>query len=146
MSDTITRSYSNGEIEVVWRAGRCIHSTVCFRGLPRVFDPRRRPWVDVAGATTEEIVRQASACPSGALTYLRAGADPIDAAPLSATVGEPTRVEPVPDGPLRVRGAIEVLLPGGPARREGVTAFCRCGASANKPFCDGSHGRVGFRG
>lgn len=143
MSDAITRTYDNGEIRVIWRAGRCVHSTVCFRGLPQVFDPRRRPWVQLAGAATADIVRQVEACPSGALSYVRSDGAAIEASPDAAAA----RVEPQPDGPLRVQGDLDVRLPDGTVtRRTGATSFCRCGASANKPFCDGSHSRVGFRG
>ena len=154
MSDAITRTYSNGEVQVIWRAGRCMHSTVCFRGLPQVFDPRRRPWVEIGGASTEAIVRQVQACPSGALSYLLiADATPHAPAVPSAEQGHGhgrdagVRVEPLPDGPLRVQGDLEVRLPDGSvAQRQGSTSFCRCGSSNNKPFCDGSHSRVGFRG
>lgn len=53
----------------------------------------------------------------------------------------PTIIEVVTNGPLRVLGVLEVKLPDGtivskPGPR---TSFCRCGASANKPFCDGTH-------
>jgi uncharacterized Fe-S cluster protein YjdI len=63
-----TRDYSNGEIVVHWDSDLCTHCEACWRGLPKVFDPNRRPWVDIKAATTEEIVRQVSQCPSGALT------------------------------------------------------------------------------
>jgi len=53
-----------------------------------------------------------------------------------------------PDGPLLVRGQLEVVGTGGdraaPPRR--TLALCRCGASGAKPWCDGSHKVVGFRG
>ena len=54
---------------------------------------------------------------------------------------QPTIIEVITNGPLRVLGVLEVRLPDGtivskPGPR---TTFCRCGASANKPFCDGSH-------
>ena len=65
--------YSNGEVTVVWTPSRCVHSGICARGLPAVFKPRERPWVDVAGATSEEIVQQVSRCPSGALAIERNG-------------------------------------------------------------------------
>ena len=64
----IIKRYSNGEVTVVWQPHLCIHSGVCARGLPRVFSPRRRPWVDVTAATTAEIVSQVGKCPSGALS------------------------------------------------------------------------------
>ena len=69
--DRIIKHYSNGEVTVVWQPDKCVHSAVCARGLPLVFDPRRRPWVDVSKATTAEIVAQVGKCPSGALSIKR---------------------------------------------------------------------------
>ena len=71
MSRPITTRYSNGEVTVIWRPEICEHSGICARGLPRVFDPRRRPWIVLAEATTDEIVAQVEKCPSGALSYER---------------------------------------------------------------------------
>nr|WP_246351486.1 CDGSH iron-sulfur domain-containing protein [Deinobacterium chartae] len=56
----------------------------------------------------------------------------------------PTVIEPSPDGPLLVRGDLRICGPDG-ERSETRVALCRCGASANKPFCDGSHGRIGWK-
>ncbi len=67
MGERIVKRYSNGEVTVRWQPDLCEHSTVCFRGLPQVFDPRRRPWVAMDGASTGEIVDQVARCPSGAL-------------------------------------------------------------------------------
>ena len=64
-----TFKYSNGEITVVWKPDVCIHSGVCFRGLPAVFDPRRRPWIVIENGDTEAISRQVEKCPSGALSF-----------------------------------------------------------------------------
>ena len=69
--DRIIKHYSNGEVTVVWQPDKCVHSAVCARGLPLVFDPRRRPWVDASKATTAEIVAQVGKCPSGALSIKR---------------------------------------------------------------------------
>lgn len=66
----ITMKYSNGEVTVIWKPSLCIHSGKCVRGLPLVFDPRRKPWIDVKAATTLEIVEQVKHCPSGALSFL----------------------------------------------------------------------------
>ena len=71
MSRPITTRYSNGEVTVIWRPEICEHSGICARGLPGVFDPRRRPWIVLAAATTGEIVAQVERCPSGALSYER---------------------------------------------------------------------------
>ena len=61
--------------------------------------------------------------------------------------GPRPRAVPTPDGPLEVCGDLTIAVPGerDPVRTD-RTWFCRCGHSANKPFCDGSHRRVGFRG
>lgn len=56
-------------------------------------------------------------------------------------------ITPYPDGPLILRGRFVITATDGqpvPAGRKTV-ALCRCGQSADKPFCDGSHSRTGFR-
>ncbi len=68
MKDIVKR-YSNGEVTVIWQPSLCIHSGICSRGLPKVFDPRRRPWVILEGTETDAIVAQVERCPSGALSY-----------------------------------------------------------------------------
>ena len=64
----------------------------------------------------------------------------------AASVG-PTTITACPDGPLIVRGPIELVDEHGDPieRRRRTVALCRCGASAIRPFCDGSHRIVGFR-
>lgn len=59
---------------------------------------------------------------------------------------EPT-ITPYPDGPLIVRGDVQVLtVEGEPIeRRRRTVALCRCGLSSIKPFCDGTHKAAGFR-
>ena len=63
--------YTNGDITVEWKPEVCKHSGICFHGLPGVFDPRRRPWIDMSRAESEEIIQQVSRCPSGALSIIR---------------------------------------------------------------------------
>jgi uncharacterized Fe-S cluster protein YjdI len=65
-----THTYSNDEITVIWKPKQCIHSAICARGLPAVFQPRERPWIKIDQATTEEIKAQVDQCPSGALTWV----------------------------------------------------------------------------
>ena len=67
--DEPTLRYTNGEITVLWKPKRCLHTGICVRGLPLVFDVKRRPWVDPLAATTGEIAAQCDRCPSGALTW-----------------------------------------------------------------------------
>ena len=66
-----TREYTNGDITVVWKPDQCIHSKICWTGLLSVFDPRKRPWVNIEGSDTETIVAQVDKCPSGALSYFK---------------------------------------------------------------------------
>ncbi|MGE3276870.1 MAG: (4Fe-4S)-binding protein [Vicinamibacterales bacterium] len=71
MSGPITKRYSRGDLTVIWQPAICAHSGVCARGLPAVFDPRRKPWIVLDGPTNDEIAAQIDRCPSGALTYER---------------------------------------------------------------------------
>jgi uncharacterized Fe-S cluster protein YjdI len=64
-----TFKYSNGEVTIVWQPELCIHSGNCFRGLPDVFKPREKPWINPEGFSTDKIIVQVKKCPSGALSY-----------------------------------------------------------------------------
>jgi uncharacterized Fe-S cluster protein YjdI len=68
MSRDNQREYTNGEVTIFWRPNLCIHSGICFSGLSQVFDPDERPWVNMNGARSQEIIEQVRRCPSGALT------------------------------------------------------------------------------
>lgn len=70
MSDIKSRSirYSNKEVSIIWQQGLCIHSGICASGLPKVFKPKEKPWIDVDAATADEIIEQVRRCPSGALS------------------------------------------------------------------------------
>ena len=65
-----THQYSNGEVTVIWKPGICIHSAICFKGLPGVFDPRRKPWIQLERSDTKTIIEQVKKCPGGALSYV----------------------------------------------------------------------------
>lgn len=139
----ITKKYSNGEITVVWKPSLCIHSKKCFNGLPSVFDPAKRPWINPEGAVTSEIIRQVSECPSMALSYYKNSESEKNT---DSDSDIETVVEAKPNGPLFVYGNIIVKkTDGSDENRKKVTAFCRCGNSNNKPFCDGSHIKAGFK-
>ena len=68
--EDITKKYDNGEVTVIWQPGLCIHSARCAKGLPSVFDPASKPWININGADTGTIVNQVNQCPSGALSYV----------------------------------------------------------------------------
>lgn len=136
----ITKKYTNGEITIVWKPEACIHSKLCWTQLSEVFDPRTRPWINMEGADTERIIAQISKCPSGALSFYR-----NDEVNPPAHISADAKVEVIPNGPLLVYGNISVKLKDGTEQNKSkVTAFCRCGKSGNKPFCDGSHLNTGF--
>jgi uncharacterized Fe-S cluster protein YjdI len=139
----ITKKYSNGEVTIVWKPAECIHSGICFRGLGEVFDPRKRPWVTPEFSTTEKIVEQIKKCPSGALSFYMNADAPTD----EVKVESETIVETVPNGPLMVYGNVSVKDRNGIiTQKNKATAFCRCGASQNKPYCDGTHKKIAFEG
>ncbi|MBI9035030.1 MAG: (4Fe-4S)-binding protein [Bacteroidales bacterium] len=119
----IIKKYDNGEVTVVWKPSLCIHSTLCFTGLPQVFDPGNRPWVNAQGATTQKIIDQVKRCPSGALSYIL-----------------PNQSEPINTEELMGKPKIAAKEPKAIELEEGKNyAWCICGLSTNQPFCDGSH-------
>lgn len=67
----ITKKYSNGEITIVWKPHVCVHSTLCWKSLPSVFNPREQPWIKEKAENSKIIADQIKKCPSGALSYFR---------------------------------------------------------------------------
>lgn len=65
-----TLHYTNGETTIAWKPDICTHSGICAKGLAAVFDPRRRPWIDMGQADTQRIIEQVNKCPSGALSII----------------------------------------------------------------------------
>ena len=63
------KSYSNGDIAVLWQASKCKHAGICVKMLPKVYNPKERPWIKADNATKEELIEQIDKCPSGALSY-----------------------------------------------------------------------------
>ncbi|SBW02286.1 (4Fe-4S)-binding protein [uncultured Dysgonomonas sp.] len=61
--------YTNGELTIVWQPELCQHAGVCVKMLPKVYNPKDRPWVKPGNATTEQLIAQIDKCPSGALSY-----------------------------------------------------------------------------
>jgi CDGSH-type Zn-finger protein/uncharacterized Fe-S cluster protein YjdI len=123
-------------IDLVYSGKRCIHSRHCVLGLPNVFKANvEGPWIDPDAASTEELLIVAHMCPSGAIQYRRHDGGAEEAAP-------PVNLLQLREnGPLGFRA--EILLDGKPIGMRAV--LCRCGASKNKPFCDGSHNEIGFK-
>lgn len=137
------KKYTNKDITVVWKPDACIHSALCWHNLLSVFDPRKKPWINMDGADTDAIIAQVDKCPSGALSWLRNE----DGSPATDQTEVETIIEATPNGPLMVYGNIKVKdSDGNETVKHKVTAFCRCGASDNKPYCDGSHRKIDFKG
>lgn len=65
----ITKKYSTAELSVIWKPVLCTHCGNCVYGLPNVFNPKVRPWIQPQNSTTQEVIRQVNLCPSGALSY-----------------------------------------------------------------------------
>ena len=140
MEKELKKEYSNGELTIVWKPKMCIHAAECVKELPNVYKPKEKPWITIENASTQELKDQIAKCPSGALSYYMNGEANEEAVALK------TKVEVMENGPLLVYGTLEVKdKEGNTSQRNKTTAFCRCGASANKPYCDGSHVKVDFR-
>jgi CDGSH-type Zn-finger protein len=131
-------SYKGKTIAIHDNRSICAHVGHCTDGLDKVFDGKRQPWIDPDGAAAQAIIAVIKKCPSGALSYTIAGGAPAEAGPPS--------ISAIADGPFAVTGG--ALMPG-QAFAQGAPAdhftLCRCGASRNKPFCDGSHWDAGFK-
>lgn len=137
----IVKKYSNDEITVIWKPRTCIHAKKCWDGLPDVFNPEKRPWINIEGALAEKIRKQIDQCPSGALSYETKTEE-------GEVKSDPnTEINVLENGPLLVHGTLHVTnVDGTKEVKNKTTAFCRCGASENKPYCDGGHTNIGFKG
>lgn len=122
-------------LTLMFEGKRCIHARFCVTGAPSVFLANvQGPWLHPDTMDAERLVGVAEVCPSGAIRYSRKDGRPNETAP-------PVNLAAIREGgPYAVRG--ELLLDGKPAGFRAT--LCRCGASKNKPFCDGSHHDIGF--
>jgi len=129
-----TRFVEGTAIDVGFDGKKCIHSRNCVLAHPEVFVPNAPgEWIHPGAASAEAVVQVAESCPSGAITYRRRDGGPAEAPPVVNTV----RLRE--NGPLAFHAEMDV---GGEILLRAT--LCRCGASQNKPFCDGSHSKAGF--
>jgi CDGSH-type Zn-finger protein len=78
--------------------------------------------------------------------FTATGEAPTKESPALAVRNGPLSVTPVANGPLKVEGPLEVVTgTGRTILRTTETYLCRCGGSANKPYCDGTHKKIGFK-
>lgn len=134
----VRRDYAGDGIVVHWAAERCIHTGRCIAAQPGVFDPTRRPWVDVTRANADAIARAVERCPTGALAYTRTDGRAGEA------VSDLVTIRVGRDGPLAVHGAARVAgehvgVVDADRTGTGRFALCRCGRTRYAPFCDNSH-------
>lgn len=131
----MTRRFVEGAaIDIGFDGKRCIHSRNCVLAHPEIFEPNAPgQWIHPEAGSADDAAEIAHSCPSGAITYRRKDGGPDEAAPVVNLV----RLRE--NGPLAVHAELDI-------NDEAMlrATLCRCGASQNKPFCDGSHSKVGF--
>jgi len=139
----LKKTYKKDNLSVIWQPDLCIHSTNCFKGLSRVFNPSKKPWVNVEAASADEIVNQIDKCPSGALSYKYEN----DAEDKKGSIKKNTSINVSDNGPILINGPVHIRYNGTEiVNTSRNIALCRCGHSSNKPYCDGSHKKYGFKG
>lgn len=135
-------SYKSENITITYEPDICIHAAECVSGLPEVFDINKKPWVNVKAASPEKIIETIKKCPSGALKYESNKKTNND----EEIKMEKTKITIMPDGPIMLEGNLTVNKMSGENIKDAEKMFlCRCGASANKPFCDGKHKAAEFK-
>jgi len=122
-------------LTLLYEGRRCIHARFCVTGAPTVFLANvKGPWLHPDTLSAERLVAIAQECPSGAIRYRRKDGQPDESAP-------PVNLAAIREaGPYAFRAQLRI---------DGLdvgfrATLCRCGASSNKPYCDGSHHAVGF--
>jgi len=136
------KTYAGKKIIVHDNRKICSHAAECVNNLPSVFKFDARPWIDPEAATLEESINTIRKCPSGALSYS------IDGVEYKDQNERKPMVTVSKEGPYIITGGVELigdnLQFGDGASKEHYT-LCRCGASRNKPFCDGMHRVINFK-
>ena len=137
------RDYVGKEITIHDNRKICSHAKECVNNLPSVFKLGSKPWIDSDGSKIQDIINTVRKCPSGALSYSIDGIeyrDPKEQRDPILTV--------LKNGPYYITGGIDLIGEniefGEGASKEHYT-LCRCGASENKPFCDGTHRTINFK-
>lgn len=139
MSDKQKFQFTGDLVDVDWDGRLCIHIAECGQSEGDVFVGGRQPWCMPDVAAVEDVADIVERCPSGALSY-RIKQQELQEQPESVNTIVVTY-----NGPYFVRGSLE--WEEAPDDMPGIAfraALCRCGQSANKPFCDNSHEMARF--
>ena len=133
------QTYAGRRITIFDNRAICAHAGFCTDELAAVFRHGESTWIVPDAAEVGKVIETIRKCPSGALSY---AIDGVEAGPPQ----RPPMVTVTDNGPYAVTGGIELqgVKLGDGASAEHYT-LCRCGASRNKPFCDGSHWDAGFK-
>ena len=132
-------TYTGKRITIYDNRCICSRAGYCTKYSPAIFNDEKEPWIAPDADDPEKTARTIRMCPSGALSYTKDGVHYKDQDRQPAiTVAK--------NGPHYVVGGIELNDPLGPKHesKEHYT-LCRCGASKNKPFCNGAHGDIEFK-
>lgn len=136
------KSYVGKQVTIHDNRRICSHAAECVNNSSSTFRLDARPWINPDAADREEIINAIKKCPSGALSYSvdnREYQDQNDREPL-VTVSK--------DGPYNITGSIELVgenIQWAEGSSKEHYTLCRCGASNNKPFCDGMHRVINFK-
>lgn len=131
--------YEGENITIHYNRVLCSHAGECGAKLKEVFDPGRDPWIEPDRASVDQVKEVVKACPSGALSISEKGGD------LCHLYDEESIIIIEKDGPYHIRNVeLEGAEWASQACRQKYV-LCRCGASKNKPFCDGAHVDIGWR-
>lgn len=133
------KTYTGKDIEVTFDLKRCIHAAECGRNLPSVFDVKQRPWVQPDEASADRVAEVVARCPSGALQFRRLDGGEQEAIP------EQNTIRIMDKGPFVIHAQATLTdEKHQPLHEDTRLTLCRCGASANKPYCDNAHAESGF--
>ncbi len=136
-----TKAYIGEKITIFDNRFICQHKGAC--KLEGVFKYGEKPWIDPNGNDdVNKIIEIIKLCPSGALSYSVDGVE-------VTSWHEEQKIIVGKDGPYCIQGEVSIkdsLLSSKVLVSKEHYTLCRCGESHKKPFCDGTHGDIGFKG